>query len=399
MTKFIYIKILFLLLSLTSTGQDLTSTVKGNNTFAFDLYAKLKSERRSENLFFSPFSISSALAMTYAGARTETEIQMSKTLHFPLDQPMLHNSFNALIKKTEQKKDGIQLNIANSLWAQKDYKFLNDYFSLVKNKYSTSLEYVDFIDSEEREKARLKINSWVEGKTNDKIKELIKPDVLDAFSRLVLVNAIYFLGKWETEFKKEFTKLNSFFISPGKEIQVPFMKQTTDLKYFEDEKIQAVEIPYKGNTTSMVIILPRENKELERLEQTINNKKYLTILNSLSEKKVELTFPKFKTTKKFELKKTLADMGMPVAFSDDADFSGMTGQAELKNANVIHKAFVEVSEEGTEAAAATAVIMTLKEMKQENNIFKADHPFLFFIKDNETEGILFMGKIMNPNEE
>lgn len=396
--KTIIINALVILFSVPLFGQDINTTVKGNSKFAFELYKILKDDKPDENLFFSPFSISAALAMTYAGARNETESEMSKTLHFSLDQTKFHSDFSSLLKKITNQGTGKQLCIANSLWAQKNYVFRDDYFNLVKIKYGAGLENVDFIDNAEREKARIKINAWVESKTNDKIKEILKQGILDDQSRLVLVNAIYFLGKWNSPFNKEQTRKDIFHSTSGNDIESYFMNNTLRLKYFEDETSQAIEIPYEENKFSMILILPKSDSDLEAVDRSINYDKYVQLSESLKDETVELSIPKFKTTQELLLKETLTKLGMSISFSDLADFSAMTGYKNLKIDKVIHKAFIDVTEEGTEAAAATAVIMTRKSVQTiQNKLFKADHPFLFIIKETETGSILFMGKVINPN--
>jgi len=396
--KTIIMNAFVILFSVSLYGQDINTTAQGNSKFAFELYNNLIDEKPNENLFFSPFSISAALAMTYAGARNETQSEMSKTLHFSLDQTKIHSDFNYLLKNISHQDDSTQLYIANSLWAQKDYVFLEDYFNLVKAKYNAGIENVDFIDSAEREKNRIKINEWVERKTNDKIKEIINQGMLSSQSRLVLVNAIYFLGKWNTPFNKEQTGKGIFHSRSKNDIESFFMNNTLSLKYFEDKTLQTIEIPYKTNKFSMIIILPKSDSDIDAIEKSINYDKYVQILGSLKNETVELSIPKFKTTCELSLENTLQKLGMPISFSNLADFSGMTGHKDLKIDLVIHKAYIDNTEEGTEAAAATAVIMkTMSMQPMQNKIFKADHPFLFVIKEAETGSILFMGKVINPN--
>lgn len=396
--KTILINAFIILFSVSLFGQDLHTTVKGNSKFAFDLYKNLADEKQNENLFFSPFSISAALAMTYAGARDETQSEMSKTLHFSLDQTKMHADFSSLLNKIIYKNDSSQLSIANSLWAQKDYVFLEDYFNLIKLKYDAFIENVDFRDNAEREKARIKINDWVERKTNDKIKEILKPGMLDSHSRLVLVNAIYFLGKWNDPFNKEQTRKDIFHSTSTNDIESLFMNNSLSLKYFEDETLQTIEIPYEKNKFSMIIILPKSDSETEAVQKSISYDKYIQISESMKNERVELSIPKFKTKCELLLKETFSKSGMTISFSDSADFSGMTGHTDLKIDDVIHQAFIDVKEEGTEAAAATAVMTrTMSMQPTQNKIFKADHPFMFIIKETETGSILFMGKIINPN--
>jgi serpin B len=395
--KTILINAFAIMFSVSLFGQDITATVKGNSKFAFELYKSLAGEKQDENLFFSPFSISSALAMTYAGARNETQLEMNKTLHFGLDQPKMHADFSSLLNKIIYQGDITQLCIANSLWAQKDYVFLEDYFNMVKMKYGAGIENVDFINNAEREKTRLKINEWIERKTNDKIKEIIQPGMLNDQSRLVLVNAIYFLGKWDDPFNKELTSKGLFHLTPKNTTETFFMNNTLGLNYFEDETMQTIEIPYEGNKFSMIIILPKSGSDIEAVEKSMNDDRYLQIAGSLKYETVQLSMPKFKTTCKYYLNETLLKLGMTISFSDYADFSGMTGSRDLKIDEVIHQAYIDVSEKVTEAAAATAVFMrTMSANTIQNKVFIADHPFMFMITETETGSILFMGKVMNP---
>lgn len=381
-------------------AQENKKLVENNNAFAFDLYSQLKTNN-TKNLFFSPFSISAALAMTYAGARTETERQMSKVLHFNLDQKNFHADFHKLLGGIEgDTANGLQLYLANSLWAQEKYNFSPAFFDLVKSNYHSELHKVNFAYTE---KVRQEINTWVEQKTNSKIKDLIKTNVLDGGTTLVLVNAIYFNGKWAMEFDKKLTKEDTFHISRKEKVQTMFMHKRGDYSYYEDKEIKAIEIPYNDSIASMLVILPNEMKNLKTVEASLNSSYYEKISGSLQQKIVQLSLPKFKTTAEFELSGVLTGMGMPLAFSPKADFSGMRADS-LKNLyikNVIHKAFVDVSEEGTEAAAATAVVMGKAMVVSPSLIktFKADHPFIFIIKDNATGSILFMGEIKNPNKE
>jgi serpin B len=371
--------------------------VEGNNKFAFKLYHELKGG--DKNLFYSPFSISTALAMTYAGAKNETALQMSQTMNFP-EGATFHNDYRHLLdglnKGTESK---IKLNIANGLWAQKDFKFLDSYFDMVRFNYNSALNNVDFTNSIEREKTRIEINDWVEQKTYDKIKDLLAQGDLDSMTRLVLVNAIYFYGDWEHPFEKQATMPKDFIRSDGTTSNVPFMNQQGRYNYYEDEKIKAIEIPYKDNEASLVIFLPIKNNGMTEFGNSFDYTYYHEIIGSLKATEVSLSLPKFQTTFKLELGEILSRMGMPLAFdSFAADFSGMTGKRDLYISKVIHQAFIHVDEKGTEAAAATAVVMDFKSAPPSYRIkvFNADHPFVFLIKDNISGSILFMGKIMDP---
>jgi serpin B len=372
--------------------------VDGNNKFAFKLYHQVQGSTTGTNLFYSPFSISTALAMVYAGARTETALQISATMNFP-QYEKFHSDYKLLLNGLNEGTEGkIKLNIANGLWAQKDYKFLDTYFDIVKSNYASELKNVDYTDNAERETTRKDINGWVEQKTNDKIKNLLSQGDLTSITRLVLVNAIYFYGDWAEPFEKQATQPKDFTLLDGTKNNVPFMNQQGRFNYYEDSKIQAIEIPYKDNKASMVIFLPNKNNGITEFETSFDYKYYQDIIAALQSTEVRLSLPKFQTTFKINLGATLSQMGIPLAFSPNADFSGMTGKRDLCISEVIHQAFINVDEKGTEAAAATAVIMKAESarMPTEPKIFNADHPFVFVIKDNATGSILFVGKIMKP---
>lgn len=375
---------------------DREAVVSGNNAFAVDLYSQLKEEEG--NLFFSPYSISTALAMTHAGARGNTEKEMAKTLRFSLAQEYLHAAFADLESRLNklQEVGNIKLSVANSLWPQKDYKFLDEYLSLVKKHYGVSITPVDYKRASEA--ARKMINNWVEDKTEEKIKDLIEPGVLGALTRLVLVNAIYFKGKWESQFKASSTKDAPFYIPSKKAVQTPMMTQKQNYKYAQFESLQILELPYVGNETSMIVLLPKEPDGLKQLETNLSVENLKRWERRLGKRKVLVFLPKFKMTSAFRLDKTLISMGMVDAFSDSkANFAGMDGRSDwLYIGAVIHKAFVDVNEEGTEAAAATAVVMRTTEMPAPPPTFRADHPFIFLIRDNQSGSILFLGRVVNP---
>lgn len=389
--------LIFIISSNYNYAQVENLSVTGNNNFAFDLLMKLKDKKPGDNLFFSPFSISSALAMTYAGARNETKIQICKTFHFTSDQESLCNDYQILLERIEKNNNYINLSIANSLWAQKDYHFLDEYINTITIKFNSSLNLVDFSNSSGRESARIEINKWVENKTNNKIKEIIQPDGLDNLTKLVLVNAIYFKASWKLEFDKSRTTKANFFYN-NNIVETDFMKETAQFNYYENDTLQILEMPYKQCPFSMFVLLPRKQDGLEMVENHINIHKNFEYFSLLNIQNVEVHFPKFKTVSEFSLKQILSEMGMPVPFGNNADFSGMTRNKELKISNVIHKAFIEVTEKGTEAAASTTVIMSLKSMRIPNDkkVFKADHPFIYLIMDNTNKNILFIGIFNNP---
>jgi serpin B len=369
--------------------------VNGNNAFACDLYAHLAGEKG--NLFFSPYSISTALAMTYAGARGETATEMAQTLHFALNHHELHPAFARLLKEMDgQGKDRpFEMHVANALWGQKGYAFRNEFVELLKANYGAGLREADFVKA--AEDARRQINRWVEEQTKDKIKDLIPPGVLNAMTRLVLTNAIYYKAPWQHPFYEAVTKEDEFQVTPDQKVNVPMMSQAAGFKYLDGGDFQLLDMPYKGGNQSMLVLLPKKVDGLSQLEKSLTAQNLESWLAKSRLQQVQVAFPKFKFTREFELNKTLSAMGMPLAFSDKADFSGMDGTKELYISNVIHKAFVDVHEKGTEAAAATAVVVAAKSAPPvAQQVFKADHPFVFVIRDNGTGSILFLGRVTNP---
>ena len=384
-----------LILSQSSYSQAVDDVVTGNNEFTFSLYEEINNE--ATNIFFAPYSISSALAMTYNGAREETKKEMADVMNFNKNEEILSKKFSTLnshITSLTSKK--IQLDIANSIWGQQDYGFEKRFLVLNNKYYGAGVKEVNF--KENYKSIRKDINKWVEAKTQEKIKDLIKSNMLDPMTRMVLVNAIYFNGKWKFPFKAEDTYEDVFYIYSECKTKVDFMERQVSLKYYEDDLAQVVEIPYAGKSLSMMVILPKEKYGMEQLEDQLGENLYHSYQKSMTTKKVKLTLPKFKITDDFELNKPLKNLGMKSAFSKNADFSGMTGQKDLYISNVVHKSFIEVNEEGTEAAAATGVVMRKTSVNMEKKEFKADHPFVFFIKDNKHDTILFMGRIMNPKK-
>jgi serpin B len=379
---------------------DSTKLVEGNSEFAFDLYQALRQQKG--NLFYSPYSISLALAMTYAGARGETEQQMANTLHFELQQALLHPAFNALDLELASRGEGakgkddkgFRLHIVNAIWGQKDYKFLNQFLDVLAVNYGAGLRLLDFIS--EPEQSRITINNWVSDQTEDKIKDLIPQGVIDALTRLVLTNAIYFNAAWLNPFEKELTSDRTFHLLEGDDVNVPMMTQTNSFGYATGDGYQAVELLYDGSELSMIILLPNSG-QFESFQNSLNAGLVDHIVSDLQSQQVSLTMPKFEFESEVSLSDTLAAMGMPIAFSDEADFSGMTGNRELTISDVLHKAFVSVDEAGTEAAAATAVVVGLTSAPEQPVQVTVDRPFIFLIRDIETGTILFVGQVMNPS--
>ena len=371
-------------------GDPVPDLVQGNNRFAFDLYGRLREQ--SGNLFLSPYSISTALAMTYAGARGETAEQMAETLHFPLPPERLQGPFGDLSQQINGPGENrpYTLSVANALWGQEDDHFLPEFIRLLEAHYGAGLRQVDFRSTEQ---ARRTINAWVEEQTEGKIKEILKPPYPSPDTSLVLTNAIYFKGDWSNPFPKNATRVEDFTAGEGQKVRVPLMHQTGRFKYHDGGTFEALELPYAGDALSMVVLLPKKTDDLANLEGSLTAAK----LDGLRPRHVAVAMPRFKMEAGFELQDELSGMGMPVAFGGKADFSGINGQRDLFISAVIHKAYVDVNEEGTEAAAATAVVMPRLAIRPEPVVsFRADHPFVFVIRDNRSGSILFLGRVMNP---
>ncbi|MEA3343414.1 MAG: serpin family protein [archaeon] len=382
-----------------ATPEKVSSVVNANNQFAFELYSKYKDDPKykNTNIFFSPYSISTALAMTYEGARGQTAEEMQSVVHFPENPDVRRPAFARIYNEINSRDKEYQLSTANALWAQKDYQFLDEYFNITEKYYGGKVTNLDFI--QETEKSRVTINKWVEVQTNDKIKDLIPSGVLDSMTRLVLTNAIYFKGTWVLQFDKSKTRETDFRVSPASTVKAQMMSLTGEkakFDYAETDDLQILELPYKGNELSMLILLPKKDN-LDAVEESLSAEKLSKWKNMLMERKTDVYLPKFKFETKYFMADDLSSMGMPTAFGSFADFSGMTGKKDLFISQVIHQAFVEVNEEGTEAAAATAVVM--KELSASMpNIFRADHPFIFIIQQKDTGNILFLGKVMDPTK-
>ena len=378
---------------------DLSTLVDGNTAFALDLYRELSAEEG--NIFYSPYSLSVALAMTYAGARGETEQQMADALSFYLAQNQLHPAFNYLDQELASRgegaegkdEEGFRLNVVNDIWGQQDFTFLPEFLDTLAENYGAGLRILDFIG--EPEASRVAINDYISEQTEEKIPELIPEGLIDMMTRLVLTNAIYFNAAWQYPFSEEMTSEGTFHLLDGGEVTVPMMHQTESLGYTEGDGYQAVELKYDGEELSMVILLPSAG-EFGGFEASLDAERLAGIIDNLELGHIELTLPKWEYDSSFKLKETLKAMGMPIAFTGGADFSGMTGQPDLYIDEVVHKAFVSVDEAGTEAAAASAVIMKLTSMPTDTAVVEVDRPFIFLIRDIETGSILFLGRVVNP---
>ncbi len=372
--------------------------IEANNLFASDLYDKYKSG--DGNLFFSPYSISSALSMTYEGAKGQTAEEIQLVLHLPDDKNRIHSDFKSIYTELNKAEKTYKLTTANALWAQEDYPFVDEYFNVVEEYYDGKVTNLDF--KKDTENSRVTINNWVEDKTNDKIQDLIPTGMLTPDTRLVLTNAIYFKANWSNQFDAEDTRDGKFKLNSGQEVDTRLMHKTSNYNYGETSDLQILEMDYLDNDLSMIMILPKDNK-LGKVEDDISKDKLEDWKNDMQTEKVRVTMPKFKFETKYFMAKDLKEMGMPTAFKyPDADFTGMSPIDELYIDEVIHQTFIEVAEYGTEAAAATAVIMragSTGEPIEEPKIFNADHSFIFIIQQKDSGNILFMGRMSDPTQE
>jgi serpin B len=382
-----------------ATSPEVQSVVNANNQFALDLYNQLG--KTEGNLFFSPYSINKTLAMVYAGARGDTEKEMAAVLHFGLGQDPQHQAFLRTRELLNQRSPfpgpDVQLYLAANLWGQRGYHFHKSFLKLVHDCYGGGFEEADFAASEP---ARQRINSWVEKQTQSKIKDLFPPGSIDLTTRLVLASAIYFKGDWANRFKNSSTRDENFWTTASTKAQVRMMSQTDNFGYFEDADCQALRMPYQGQKLAMMVFLPSKKDGLADLEKALTAKRLAASMDHFRVQKVTVGLPRFKMTHAFALKENLIALGMHRAFGAGADFSGMAREGEsLYVSSVQHKAFVDVNEEGTEAAAATGVAVGALSIAPQGPripVFWADHPFAFAIYDVRSGLVLFLGRVVNP---
>jgi len=384
----------------SAEGTEMKTLVEGNTAFALQLYGTLRSTEG--NLALSPYSISSALAMTYAGARGQTARQMEQTLHFDQNRIDLHPLYGRLDTALKAAQGSNELNIANSLWPQEKYPFRREFLSLLKKDYGATVTQLDY--EKGAEQARATINQWVDDQTQHKITEIIGPGVLTDLTRMVLVNAIYFKGTWAAPFPEFETQPDKFYTKSDTSVTVPFMHKRGQFGYGENDQLQLIALPYAGRKLEMLVLLPRSRDGIGQLEKGLTTASLSAWTSGMRDQQVAVTLPKFKMSSGFNLAKTLAALGMKDAFDmDRADFSGMDGKSHwLYISAVLHKAYIDVNEKGTEAAAATAVVQTLgaaPRPAEPPREFRADHPFLFLIRDSTTGSILFMGRVSHPGND
>jgi serpin B len=378
-------------------SETMAKLVADNNRFAFDLYAQLK--EKPGNQFFSPASISTAIAIPYAGARSRTATQMAAAMRYTLEPNDLHPAFGQWMKTLNAKGKPYQLSTANALWGQSGFPWKKDFVQIAQDSYDGAWHESDFVT--DAEAARKRINAWASEATNARIPELIAPKILTSDSRLVVTNAIYFKGTWATLFDKNQTQDLPFALAAADKVNVPFLRRKGPASYMEDETVQVLELPYRGNDLSMVILLPKTVDGLAALESKLTLEQFQTWVTGLQRaNSVAISIPKFKMSTDYSLPKELAKLGMVDAFTSTADFSGLhDSKKRLSISDVIHKAFVEVNETGTEAAAATAVVIgraSAPPPPKKEITFLADHPFAFAIRDMRSGSVLFLGRVRSP---
>jgi serpin B len=385
-----------------ASASEIDALVRGNSAFAIDLYRQVISQADG-NLFYSPYSVSLALALAYAGARGDTEAEMAAVLHFGWPQDRLHVTFNALdLILANRAHDaattdgaGFRLDIANAIWGEKTHAFRPTYLDVLAVNYGAGLRLLDFVGKPDA--SGKTINAWVANETEDRIQNLVPPGTIDPQTRLVLTNAIYFRGAWDSPFPQLATRPGTFRLPSGQGVTADFMSQTHRFGYASGPGYAAVELPYSGRSLGMVLLVP-DIGTLHEFESRLTAEGVSDILLSLNEVEVSLTMPKFSFAADLGLTDRLRKLGMTTAFSDVADFSGMDGMRDLFITDVLHKAWVAVNEEGTEAAAATGVIIGTTAMPSPLVSLTADRPFLFLIRDVPTRSILFVGRVVNPLE-
>lgn len=382
---------------------NITSFDEAVNAFCFDFFKKLSGdENNSPNIFYSPYSVFTALAMTYEGARGNTATEMENVLHIEQDNDSFHEYMQSLYNYLNHNSE-YNISTANALWPDVGFTLLDDYVNIIETYYGGKASEVEYDNPEEA--ARI-INEWVENQTNNLIKDLVPADAIDpTLTKLILTNAIYFKGTWKIQFDEENTTERDFTLSSGEKIQAETMKlinKDDKFNYTHTDEFEILEIPYNGEDISMMIILPKEGYNLSDVTDSLNQEEYNSLIDEMYETKADIYLPKFKFETSYGLNEYLMDLGMSDAFSYTADFSGIDGAQDLLISDVLHKAFIEVNEEGTEAAAATAVIMELTAVNPdeppERITFDCDHPFLFTIHQKETGTILFMGSVDDPSQ-
>ncbi|MBG1241091.1 serpin family protein [Nostoc sp. NZL] len=370
-----------------------TRIVDSSNKFGFKLFSEVLKDDNEKNVFISPSSVAIALAMTYNGASGSTQQAMAKTLELQgMNLPEINSSYAAVLKQLLDNQDAkVQLSIANSLWANQDVSFAPDFLKRTQDFYQAKVSNLNFKDAA----ASSIINNWVEENTKGKITKIV--ETIEPNQVLFLINAIYFKGNWSNEFDKSQTAQYPFYITSGRRKQHPMMSQEGDYRYYENEQFQAVSLPYgKDGKLSFYIFLPKQNSNLKAFYQNLNVENWQKWMTQFNKQKGFIRLPRFKIDYDVTLNDALKTLGMEEAFSDKANFSGMGKNFAISQ--VKHKTFVEVNEEGTEAAAATSVGIVATSLREEPEPFRmiVERPFFCAIRDNQTGNLLFMGSIIEP---
>lgn len=397
-------------------SDEVQELVLQSNVFAFDFYHEILQENAGKNLFSSPISVTTALAMAYAGARGETREQMKEVLRYTLEDEELHAAFGSLRETLNARAENVDvesgdaydsddepvpftLSLVNAMWGQTGYPFEEEYLSILETAYESELREVDYISAPEE--AREEINEWVAGETGDRIDELLPEGSINDLTRLVLVNAVYFLANWAHPFNDEITSMESFRALDGSEYEVPMMRQERSWLYGEVDGVQVVDLPYIGEEVSMLVMLPPEGS-FESFEDSLTSESIGSFVTAVEAREGEVQLPRFEFSAGFALGEVLRSMGIVDAFDEQAaDFSGIADPSEtgenLLIDDVYHDAFVAVDEEGTEAAAATGVVIRAESAPSDPFSFVADRPFVFVIRDRPTNAVLFVGRVVDPS--
>jgi len=371
-----------------------TNVIDANNQFAIDFYSQV-SQESDENIFFSPWSISTAFAIAFEGAKGNTADEIRQVFGFPSDYQKRTSEFKSAINSLNPDDSKYQLSVANALWLAENFEPFPEYVNTATNFYDSEVNTVDFISNDGVDQ----INAWVEEKTQEKIKDILKPGSTNEDTRLAITNAIYFKGSWVTQFNENNTRSDTFWNGETtSEIPLMHLEPTTLFNYTQTDQLQILKMPYDGDKLSMLVLLPNENDGLDTLEESLSIENLNLWREQLTTQQVEVFMPKFNLETTYDLKTSLSKMGMPTPFSEGiANFGGIA-PVSLYISQAVHKAFVDVNEEGTEAAAATVIVITEESYKPPPPVFRADHPFVFLIQDDSTGNILFIGRMINPSE-
>ncbi len=369
-------------------------TISENNDFAFDFYRQIIKEN-DDNVFFSPWSIFVAFGIVYEGASSDALVQIAEVFGFSADEKKRHEGFESVINSMNSENSKYELQTANALWIADFIEPHSKFVNSAKENYHSKVSKVDFISNDGVDK----INKWVSDQTNDKIKDILAPDSTNELTRVAITNAIYFKGTWVTQFDKSDTRDRDFHLNSTEKVKTPMMLlDASPFNYLQEDEFQVLEMPYDGDRLSMIVVLPIQIDGIKDIEENLTSQNLKQWKENMQETKVIVVFPKFKMETNYDLINPLIELGMPTPFDENVrdNFKNITDEDYLYISQAIHKAFVDVNEEGTEAAAATAVVIMRESAGPSYPVFHADHPFVFMIQDNETGSILFVGKVADP---